>query len=236
MRYGDEELYKRILKEKKNVDIQKIIGNAIQKKKQHNDIVGFQPNVPAYLTNNPLAMINMNQGKTSQRVLNILLNAGVSACVDRKDVEKAGSIYMNAIDILEKLGYRCNLYTADCTRNNVSGQCDRMYNITKLKTDKEPLNVKKMAFPMAHSGMLRRIGFRWIESCNCNNSNYNSEDDITHFGYGQPIQDNEKIIKDLKKLLKMDFIVLTYQNANKVTIEGALKQLKSYGIELDIEL
>lgn len=235
MRYGDDELYKHLLKEKKKIDIQKIIGNEIQKRKQHNDIIGFQPNVPAYLTNNPMTMININQNKTSQRILNILLNADVSAHVETDEVTQAGSVYLNAIDILEKLGYRCNLYLAYCVGNDANGQVPRLYMITKIKTDREPLNIKKTAFPIAHAGMFRRIGFRWIESCNCDLGE--NCDDITYRfnGYGHPNRKKDVMRNDLKKYLKKDFAIWSYQNVRSVSIKDALDELKSFGIELNLE-
>lgn len=234
MRYGDDELYKKILKDKKSLDIQRIIGNELKKAKQHNDVVGFQPNVPAYLTNNPMTMININQNKTSQRIINILLSADVSAYVDTDDVEKAGSVYLNAIDILERLGYRCNLYLGYCVNNRNHNNCNRMYMITKIKTDKEPLNIKKTAFPLAHASMFRRIGFGWIERCNCYGDT-DECDDITNNGYGSPYRDTETITKELKKYLKKDFSIWSYQNADGVSIEGAIDSLKDCGIDLNLE-
>lgn len=226
MRYGDENLFKKILDKKKKTDISQILGQSVKRRKQNNDIVGFTANVPAYLSGNPMAMINRNDLRESHKILNICLSADVSAFVRDNEVQEAGTVYLNIIDILEKLNYRCNLYVTYCVN---TGCGERIYFLVRVKTDREPLNIKKMAFPIAHVGMFRRIGFHWIESCNC-------DTEPTDCGYGRPIDDWSDNKKILDKELKKDFIVLNYQDSDGVSIEGALKCLKEQGLKLDIEL
>lgn len=226
MRYGDENLFKKILDKKKKADISKILGQSIKKRRQNNDIVGFTANVPAYLSGNPMSMINRNNPHETHKILNICLNADVSAFVSSDDVQRSGVVYINVIDILEKMNYRCNLYVTYSV-NTRGGE--RIYFLTRIKTDREPLNIKKMAFPIAHVGMFRRIGFKWIESCNCNS-------EPTHNGYGSPISDWEETKRVLDKELKNNFVVLNYQDSKDVSIEGAIKCLKEQGLKLDIDL
>lgn len=225
MRYGDDKLFKKILDKKKKADITKIIGQSQKRRKQNNDMVGFTANVPAYLSGNPMAMINRNDLRETHKILDIYLNGGVSAGISSDKVQEVGTVYLNVIDILEKLGYRCNLYIGDSSIHND----EKMFMLVKIKTDREPLNIKKMAFPIAHVGMFRRIGFRWIESCNC-------DTEPTHHGYGQPLRDWLKAKKILDKELKKDFITLDYQSSSDVSIKEAVKCLEKQGLKLDIEL
>ena len=69
---GDSKLYKEFI-EKKDLDVEKKIGNVINKKTFKNDIVGFQPNVPNYVLGIPTNMINEEPTKLSQKILNIAL-------------------------------------------------------------------------------------------------------------------------------------------------------------------
>jgi hypothetical protein len=124
---------------------------------------------------------------------------------------------------LEKGGYRCNLYIGDASQ--CSGE--KTYCLTKIKTDREPFNIKKNIFTIMNPGFFRRILFKWCESCN-------SEVEFTQDGYGRPITSDETIKSDLDKTLKGNFMIWTFQkNSNEVTIEKVLEDLeKKYGIKL----
>ena len=109
--------------------------------------------------------------------------------------------------------------------------------LNRIKTDREPLNIKKMVFPLCHVGMFRRLGFAWIERCNIDLEKFDDKSyDITHRGYGHPITDTKKIQKELKEHTGIDFIVWAYQSGSNVNVEDVLQSLKEKGIEIDIEL
>ena len=97
--------------------------------------------------------------------------------------------------------------------------------MTKAKTDREPLNLKKMCFPVASSSMLRRIYFKWVESCD-------SSFDGTRHSYGQ--YDKKKHIKEfLKEHFKDQFIVWDFcNNDGKVVLEDVIEKLKEDGINI----
>ena len=127
------------------------------------------------------------------------------------------------IDLLEKVGYRCNLYAGV---SNCKDSGDRAYMLTKVKTDREPLNIKKICFTIANPSMLRRIDFKWLEV-------NDFEKDFTHSGYGH-YDEKEKIKTILKDNLKENFIVLNYVNdQGSPEPEKILKILKEQGISLE---
>ena len=101
----------------------------------------------------------------------------------------------------------------------------------RIKTDREPLNLKKLVFPLVHPSMLRRIYFKWAE---VNDYDY----DMTG-SYGQN-DDEEEIKKTMKNIYKEDFILWTYNNIEKdeshriKSIEKIVNELKEKGIELEI--
>ena len=223
-KYGDEKLYQKIKDEKSKMNVDKLLGNAIRKQKYVNRKYGCVPNVPAYLIGNPLNMINSEIGRISHKVINIFLSVGVPWHIDKDEITKIGIIYLTVIDLLEKAGYRCNLYAG------VTGsRAEYMY--VRIKTDREPLNIKKLAFPIAHPSMLRRIYFKWAE---VNDYDY----DITG-SYGSNDSSSE-IIKNMKNLYKEDFILWTYVDIKNdghhqaKEVEKIVKELKEKGIEIEL--
>lgn len=225
-KYGDEKLYKKFKEQSSKINIDKLLGNAVRKQKYENRNYGCVPNVPNYLIGNPLNMINAEIGRISHKVINIFLSIGVPWHVDKEDIINTGIIYLSVIDLLEKAGYRCNLY-AGVTAHE--GRHEYMY--VRIKTDREPLNLKKLVFPLVHPSMLRRIYFRWAE---VNDYDY----DITG-GYGRN-DDESDIKKYMKNIYNEDFILWTYNNIDKdkghniKKIEEILNDLKKKGIELNI--
>lgn len=220
---GDENLYK-IFQEKKDIKIDKMLGNAINRKKFKNDIVGFQPNVPNYLLGIPTDMINDVPMKLSQKVINIVLCMSVSAGVSANTIQDIGIKYAQVIDLLEKGGYRCNLYIAHAGLH--SGEKDIC--LIRIKTDKEPFNLKKCVFPIAHPAMFRRIMFRWIECCDV-------DKELTTCGYGRPMEDKKYLQTIIEENLKSNFVVWNFQDKDyqSVGVPKIVEDLeKNYGIKL----
>lgn len=221
---GDEKLFKEINKETKKIDITKILGNAIKRNSNFNDIVGFQPDVPTFLKGVPTSMINTKPNRVSQKILNICYNVSVSCGVSHSQIKKAGIIYAKMLDILEKRGYRCNLYILSATAyNGEYGYC-----LVKVKTDREPFNLKKMCFMMGNASYDRRVMFKWTES-----ADYDEE--LTKCGYGRPVTDKERIRKVLDKVLNTNFSIWNVQENYQVTIENVIEQLENQGIKIKEE-
>ena len=187
----------------------------------YNSVVGFHPNVPNYLRGIPTDMIAQRQNKKSQKIINIVVNTTCSALISADSIEKAGAYYYTIIDLLEKSGYRCNIYSMA----NYWDSKDEGYMIVKVKTDREPFNQEKLAFTIAHPSFQRRIVFKWQECCNV-------KGEPTQNAYGRPVTDNEKIRQILNKELKADFIVWSLQEDYRVDIEDIIKRLKEQGISI----
>lgn len=221
---GDEELFREISAKKSKIDITKILGNKIGKNRPYSDIVGFQADVPSFLKGVPTNMYNQKPLKISQKILNIFIDGAVSCSVSPSSIKQAGVMYASVIDILEKRGYRCNLYVIESSEYREWNY----YSVVRVKTDREPFNLKKLAFPIAHTAYFRRIGFKWIESCNI-------DVEPTHSGYGRPIDDKKLMKKTLEKYLKMNIILWRKNENYSVSVEKILKNLKESGINLEEE-
>lgn len=222
LKYGDENLYSKIKKEKEKLNIDKFLGNVSNRLRYEKRIYGAIPNVPAYLINNPINMISPEKNQLSHRILNIFLDIGVCCGVDTDEIIRNGMLYLNVIDLLEKKGYRCNLYAGASTR------CDdkNFYMLVRVKTDREPLNMKKICFPLASPSMLRRIFFRWEEV-------FDYDFDITNRNYGRDVE-LSCVSEQLNENLKQNFIVWSYNDGdgNSRTIETILDDLEKQGIKI----
>lgn len=225
LQFGDEKTLDEIKKIQRELKIDKLLGNNINKKKSYMDVVGYQPCVPLFLNGVPNCMISDEKTKTDFKILNLYLNFCVSARVATSDLQKAGAIHAMMIDLLEKKGYRINLYIGE-----VSTCCgETIMNCVKVKTDREPLNLKKLAFAIANPSMLRRIGFKYTEVCE-------SHTDFTNNGYGTPVEDENRIKNILNDRFKTEFMVFSYQNIrHDFNIENMIKKIEAKGIHLNLE-
>ncbi len=220
LKYGDDKLYEKIKEEKARLEIKNNLGNVKNRLAYKNDVCGYIPNVPNYLKGYPINMINCNRNRLSHRIINIFLNIRVNGGVQGSDIIRIGSKYLTVIDMLEKKGYRCNLYSG--VANDDYGNYSFM--LVRVKTDKEPLNLKKICFTIANPSMQRRIKFRWMEV----NDGYRDFTD----GYGDEA-DGGYIKKFLNKVLKDDVIVWNYESfMNYKSVEEIINDLKSYGINV----
>lgn len=225
LQFGDEKTLDEIKKIQRELKIDKLLGNNINKKKSYMDVVGYQPCVPLFLNGVPNCMISDEKTKTDFKILNLYLNFCVSARVGTSDLQKAGAIHAMMIDLLEKKGYRINLYIGEVS--TCGGET--IMNCVKVKTDREPLNLKKLAFAMANPSMLRRIGFKYTEVCESNT-------DFTNNGYGTPVEDENRIKNILNDRFKTEFMVFSYQNIrHDFNIENMIKKIEAKGIHLNLE-
>ena len=119
---------------------------------------------------------------------------------------------MQIVKRLESQGYRCNL-------NIVLGvfKGTRRFIVkVRIKNANEKLNVSKLAFPMVHPSMLRRLFFRFIEV-------YPKVTSVFSYGYGQPIKGGAlREFLDKKEILLPDTIV---KDVNKITSVEDLENL-----------
>lgn len=224
LKYGDENLFNLVKKAKSEINVEKILGNAKRRQVYKNNIQGYLPNVANFLIGNPKNMIDVEKAKTSQRVINIFLNIRVDGFTSADEVTKIGVKYLSVIDILEKMGYRCNLYSG------VANERDGYYSfmMVRVKTDKEPLNMKKICFTIAHPSMQRRIKFKWME---VNDFHF----DYTCRGYGGYVSPSTAK-KILDEKLRDNFIVWTYETeARSKTVEEIIKDLKNDGINVNFD-
>lgn len=129
--------------------------------KQRNvlSVQGYQPVVPLYLAGVPTNMISKQLVPAKSKVVNVTKSVDYSSSISTNTIVRESIKAMQIVKKLEAQGCRCNLFVAiGSVEKNTSIFCK-----VKVKNANERLNVSKLAFPMVHPSMLRRLFFRFIE-------------------------------------------------------------------------
>lgn len=147
----------------------------VNKRKMVNSVAGFQPIVPLYLAGVPTNMVQQKMVPVKQKIINITKSVSYNAGVNTETIIEESVKAMQIVKKLEAMGYRVNLNIAFGAL-----EPDRdLYVKICLKKASEKLNVSKLAFPMVHPSMIRRLFFRYEEVCPDTTKSFVS-------GYGRP--------------------------------------------------
>lgn len=187
----------------------------VNKNAPHSDIVGYIPHVPNAIQNIPNSMINVHKIPQKQKTMHIIYtNSG--NCNENPDFFiNAGVALLTAINIIEANGIQVKLDLAFVAAQYGK---EEAFPTVNLKNYGQRLDLLKICFPMTHPSMLRRIGFKWIET------NSFIKDHGWTFGYGRSITNHCEIVEQLKK--DDNFVVSNYWiRDNDYDIEELLKYL-----------
>lgn len=213
---GDEELAKDI----NNIKIDGIVAEKLTFK-YINDIQGVVPNVPNFLMGLPQSMVRIQRTKikSSQKILNLVFDISVSCTITKEEYMQVSKLFLDVIDKVEKMGYRCNLYIAAVSVS----ESEKFMNtfLIKLKNSNELFNRYKCSFVLGHMSMFRRIMFRLIELADENDINVKF-----YSGYGTVTNRNlvKKTVEDTFKINHISFEnfkifrIYDYINANEQVI------------------
>ena len=169
--YGWKEGRESLLQVKKGIELQ----SKEQAIRIYDDICGVIPNVAAYLSGNPLSMINL---KCPHEIptLNIGYCGGVHCGIDADTVIARGAAITSLIDELENNGVSCQLTYLDISKYN--GQEMKVSFV--LKRFGEFFDVDEVAFALGHPSTQRRFIF----SLNEQTPFKNEAEEITQDNYG----------------------------------------------------
>ena len=122
-----------------------------------NNVQGFAPVVPLALKNVPNCMIDMRIRPIKAKVIDVYYDMTARCGTNSDDIIKAGQTLLGAIIELEKQGYRFNLYAVQTYSDGST--CDML--TVKVKSSGQPLDLKRISFPLTHTAFFRVIGFDW---------------------------------------------------------------------------
>ena len=171
----------------KNKELVSKMYNLIPKPIATNQVVGFVPNVPNALMGLPKSMISVEKINRKKKTISIIYATGGSVGITSETLENAGAALVSAINLIELAGIQTKLSV---------GFIPSIYNkqiifpTVNIKNFNERFNLQKICFPMIHTSMFRRIGFKYLETCP------GMEEDFS-CGYGRPASLEE--IKDCLK-------------------------------------
>ena len=186
--FGDKKLQKKI--EEAGVYTTRMrLKYQANKKQVYSSVVGFAPNVPAYIAGAPNSMINQRQIKARQRVVTIMYNASVSCCVSADDIINATAQMISAIMLVEAAGIRVNVYVGEICES--TGDRQRFGWLLRIKDSGQKIDTLKMSYPLAHPSMLRRHGFKLLETTPGVSSDFEAN-------YGMPINSEKVSFEFLK--------------------------------------
>lgn len=126
--------------------------------KSYNDVCGYQPIIPNAIMGLPNSMINSCLKPIKAKVIDVYYEMTCAAYVDSDDLIKAGQKMLGVIMELEAQGYRFNLYCTQGYYDSRNG-CDMV--CVKVKSANQPMDLKRMSFPISHTAFFRGIGFDW---------------------------------------------------------------------------
>lgn len=174
------------------------------KPKSKLDVCGYQAIVPLYLQGVPNCMVNKKMVPVKQKVITLNKSIDYSGGVDTSEIIEESIKAMQIVKKLEAQGYRCNL-------NIVLGSSEStkaFFVKVRIKSANEKLNVSKLAFPLVHPSMLRRLFFRFIEV-------YPNVDSKFVYGYGKP-----STAAELRNVFKGDYLLPNFIKKNVNNING----------------
>lgn len=122
-----------------------------------NSVVGFAPIVPLALQGVPNSMLGSTMKPMKAKVIDVYYDMTASARIKPEDFVEAGEKMLATIMELEMQGYRFNLYALQ----SYSSASDADILKVKIKDSRQPMDLKRMSFPLTHPAFFRVIGFDW---------------------------------------------------------------------------
>lgn len=172
-----------------------------EKKRPATSVVGFAPHVPNAILGLPNSMIYTERQPIKAKIVRIIYNMTMNCDTDKEDIMRAGLTVLKIANSLERKGLRVRI-DVNPMFSQAGGETACV--MVCVKDWRQPLDIKKVAFPVAHPSMFRRFGFRWLE----NTPNLTSHGFLG--GYGRSIEnaDNAKdILKECKVFEDNDYFV-----------------------------
>lgn len=173
-------------------------------------IAGSHPDVARFIAGMPDCMNRRIYSDAAKKpCLDIVLNQSYSASVKSSDIMNYGAAIASFIDQLENSGYSISLSIAAVS--TTYGTYINNGFLLHLKNQGEALDIGKLVYFIAHTSMLRRLGFaHWEVQCNY---------DELAGGYG--------CIVDLPKHMQGDLYFGKEGNLSQCnTIDSALEYVK----------
>ena len=176
------------------------------KPKNQLGVCGYQAIVPLYLQGVPNNMMNKKMVPVKQKVITLNKSLDYNGGTSSDKIVEESIKAMQIVKKLEAQGFRCNL---NICLGTSAGWPEKQFIIkVRIKSANEKLNVSKLAFPLVHPSMLRRLFFRFIEV-------YPNVTKSFVSGYGHPASSSE-----LRNTFKGEYLLPNFIKKDVNTITG----------------
>lgn len=201
---GAKDLTKNLKLAETNEEAQTIYKNILS-------MAGYQAIVPLYLNGVPNNMLSKKQILVKNKVITINKVISASSGVSSEKLMNESIKCFQIIKKIESSGIRVNL-------NLMMGTGHACVKI-RLKSAGERLNISKLAFPLVHTAMFRRLYFRFVEIYPTIPKNF-------VWSYGRVPSE-----KEFKNVCRKDEVVLP----TLLTWEGKSEEIKTLSVDQLIE-
>lgn len=131
-----------------------------QRPRTHTDFVGFAAHVPNTLMGLPQTMINRPKSQAKAKTIHLIYSFCAASTTTPDDLIKGGVNFISLANSLEKQGYRVKIDAIFATMENKTAAAFTV----NLKEYGQHMNLLKLAYPLIHPAMLRRLAFKWLET------------------------------------------------------------------------
>lgn len=189
-------------------EIRQGMGHAEQRIRRVAAIAGGSPNIGGYLRNDPECMYRFRRSKQSgDKILTLHSNIFYSSMVNAVQIARRGAAVAALAILLEEAGYQVCLNAVGSLLPSRGGSGAYNFLLT-LKAPGEIIDLKRVAFVMAHPAFFRRLMLRHFELqpepiirnfCFYHRGGYSYPDDKTAGTIGTPdlyIPGNEAAISE----------------------------------------
>lgn len=173
-----------------NKNMEKIKASVeMQKSIQSPYFYGSRPSVARAIIGHPKSMIRREAIPQKTNAISILYDISDNCNVSADELLQAGVVVLELVYRLEAARIRVNLDIIGYAAQITGGQY--LISSINLKAGQEPLDILRIAYPLAHPAFFRRHNFRWAETVN--GINYHDS------GYGKHIKrpELEPLLKSL---------------------------------------
>lgn len=170
------------------------------------DVCGYQAIVPLYIQGVPNNMMNKKMVPVKQKVITLNKSLDYNGGVSSDQIIDESIKAMQIIKKLEAQGFRCNLNIVLGTTAGWRADEKQFVLKIRIKSANEKMNVSKLAFPLVHPSMLRRLFFRFMEVYPKVTKNFTS-------GYGRPAKSSE-----LRDVFKGEYLLPNFIKKDVNTI------------------
>lgn len=148
-----------------NKNMEKIKASAkMQKSIQSPYFYGFRPSVARAIIGHPKSMIRREAVQQKTNAIHILYDISDNCNITPEELLEAGVAVLELVYRLEAARIRVNLDIIGYAAQISGGQY--LISSINLKAGQEPLDVLRIAYPLAHPAFFRRHNFRWAETVN----------------------------------------------------------------------